>query len=272
MCAAELSLADLRREIDAVDDQMHALIMRRAELTLGVKAAKARANNHVYLRFGREAQILRRLAARHDGDFPLGAVVRMWRELLCAQIPIQGPFRIAVATTDNIGLWDSARDHYGSDTALTGYANAEAALDAVAEGRETLAVLPEPPGDGGWLRHLAGRTDDLRVVVKLPFVAMERRDGPGTTAYVASLAPPEESGDDLTLLAHRGDGDLGDALKAQGLKVSASWSWPGLAVAEAAGFLAADDSRVRALSDTLGVIDILGAYATPMTSANGTPT
>jgi chorismate mutase / prephenate dehydratase len=269
MCAAEKSLADLRREIDAVDDQMHELIMHRAELTLGVKAAKARANNHVYLRPGREALILRRLAAQHEGGFPLGAIVRIWRELLCAQIPIQGPFVIAVATSDDIGLWDSARDHFGSDTAMTAYGDADSALDAVAAGRATLAVLPEPSDDAPWWRNLMERPDGPRIVVKLPFVAMERRDKPAATAYVAGLVPPEASGDDVTILASAAGGDFEAALRAQGLEPLAWRSWPGLAVAEVAGFLAADDDRVRALSENFGPVELLGAYPTPLIASSG---
>ena len=264
MCAAEKSLADLRREIDAVDDQMHDLIMRRAELTRGVKAAKARANNHVYLRPGREAQILRRLAAQHAGDFPLGAVIRIWREMLCAQIPIQGPFLIAVAASDDIGLWDTARDHFGSDTAMTAYGDADSAIDAVAAGHQTLAVLPAPSQDAPWCQRLVAEADGPRIVVKLPFADMERRAEPATTAYVVGLVPPEKSGDDVTIIAATGDGDFGAALRAQGLEPLLLHSWPGLAVAEVAGFIAADEDRVRALYATFGPVEILGAYPTPL--------
>ena len=268
MCAAETSLADLRREIDAVDDQIHELIMRRAELTLEVKAAKARANNHVYLRLGREAQILRRLAAAHGGDFPIGAIVRIWREMLCAQIPVQGPFRIAVATSDDIGLWDSARDHFGSDTAMTAFADADQALDAVAGGHETLAVLPEPSDDASWWQRLSAHDDGLRILMKLPFVRMQRREHAATTAFVVGLVPLEPSGDDATVLAITGDGDVAAALRAEGLETLNLHSWPGLAVAEVAGFIAADDSRVQALAQTCGATRVLGAYPRPLNGAS----
>ncbi len=270
MCAAEKSLADLRREIDAVDDQMHDLIIRRAELTLGVKAAKARANNHVYLRLGREAQILRRLAARHSGNYPLGALVRIWREMLCAQIPVQGPFKIAVATTGDIGLWDTARDHFGSNTAMTGFDSSEAALDAVTDGSATLAVLPEPADDAGWWPHLMEAAGPL-ILMKLPFVALERRDTPATTAYVAGLVPSEPSDDDITVIASRAAGDLGPALQGLDLAPHVLRSWPGLAVAEVAGFLTTDDDRVRALQQTCADATILGAYPVPLTPVAGDP-
>jgi hypothetical protein len=93
---------------------------------------------------------------------------------------------------------------------------------------------------------------------------MERRGEPATTAYVVGLVPPEASGDDVTVFATTGDGDFPAALRAQGFTPLLSRSWPGLAVAEVAGFIAADDDRVRALTDTFGPVDILGAYPTPL--------
>lgn len=266
MCAAEKSLADLRREIDAGDDQMHDLIMRRAELTLGVKAAKARDNNDVYIRPGREAQILRRLAAQHAGDFPFGAIVRIWREMLCAQIPIQGPFAIAVAAANDIDLWDTARDHYGSDTEMSAFGTGGAALNALVDGQATLAVLPDSGDALGWWPELIGRTNAPRIVGKLPFVTMERRAQPVTPAYVAGLIPPEPSGDDVTILATTKAGDFAEALTELEIAPHRLRTWPGLAVAEVAGFLTADDDRVRALNRTFWAVEILGAYPTPMMS------
>jgi chorismate mutase-like protein len=74
------SLADLRREIDRIDDALHDLIMRRAELTAGVAASKPGGSGTV--RPAREAAILRRLVARHKGSFPRAIVARIWREII----------------------------------------------------------------------------------------------------------------------------------------------------------------------------------------------
>src|SRR4051812_5667942 len=76
--AHESALAALRGEIDRLDDQIHDLVMRRAEVvaTLANSRVKGGASP---LRPGREAMILRRLLARHAGALPGGAVVRLWR-------------------------------------------------------------------------------------------------------------------------------------------------------------------------------------------------
>jgi chorismate mutase/prephenate dehydratase len=75
--AAGADLPALRAELDRLDDAVHDLLMRRAEVVqqvgaLGVKGA-------VPLRPGREASIVRRLLARHRGAFPAAGIVRLWR-------------------------------------------------------------------------------------------------------------------------------------------------------------------------------------------------
>ena len=87
------SLEDLRRDIDAVDDAIHDLIMRRTALVHAVRATKS---DGLALRPGREAVILRRLLARHRGAFPRPVLVRIWRELMGAMVRLQGPFSVAV--------------------------------------------------------------------------------------------------------------------------------------------------------------------------------
>ena len=65
---AQPTLADLRREIDRIDETMHRLLMERSEIIetlIGVK--KTQASGSAF-RPGREADQMRRLAERHHGD------------------------------------------------------------------------------------------------------------------------------------------------------------------------------------------------------------
>src|ERR1700758_2896810 len=88
-------LADLRRRIDAIDDQMHDLLMERAEIVAQVAASK-RGGDVAFYQPAREAQILRRLAARHHGILPVAPVLRIWREMLAATVRLETPFAVAV--------------------------------------------------------------------------------------------------------------------------------------------------------------------------------
>ena len=89
------SLDSLRQEIDAIDTELHGLIRRRAEVVGHISATKPTGG--LALRPGREAQVLRKRLATHDGQFPSAAVYRMWREMMSAFTFIQTPgLKIAI--------------------------------------------------------------------------------------------------------------------------------------------------------------------------------
>ena len=92
--AGPTDLAALRAELDRIDDALHDLLIRRADVVARVAATKP--NGTLALRPGREAAIIRRLLARHTGHLPPQALVRLWRELLAATTAMQGPFVVAV--------------------------------------------------------------------------------------------------------------------------------------------------------------------------------
>ena len=126
MTGPDKQLAALRAEIDAVDSQLHDLLMRRTDLAVQVGEVKARvqplggtpADGSKFIRPAREALILRRLVARHQGKLPKAVIVRMWREMISALLQVEGPFVVAVqAPKGDTALWDLARDHYGSRVA-----------------------------------------------------------------------------------------------------------------------------------------------------------
>ena len=138
-------LEELRRRIDEIDDRLHALVIERAEIIATVADAKRKNGDLAALQPDREAEIIRRLARRHRGAFPVAALVRIWREILSATVRLQNHFAVAVyAPAESPGLWDLARDHYGSMTPLSAMASASACVRAVAEGTVDVAILPVP--------------------------------------------------------------------------------------------------------------------------------
>ena len=110
---SETDLSALRQEIDTIDAELHALLVRRAAVSEKVRGIKS--DDSLKLRPGREANILRALIARHSGSFPKAQLIRIWREILTASLAMQGPFSVAVYATETAhSLWDLARDHFGS--------------------------------------------------------------------------------------------------------------------------------------------------------------
>jgi chorismate mutase len=145
MSSAPSDLEGLRRRLDEIDDGLQRLLIERADVVSLVAAHKRGLGTLAPFQPAREAEILRRLAARHRGLFPLATLVRMWREMLAATLRIQTRFAVAVfAPPEQQGFWDLARDHYGSHTPMTPYQSASQVIRAVSDGAAAVGVLPMP--------------------------------------------------------------------------------------------------------------------------------
>src|SRR5688572_14420552 len=213
MTGPDKQLAALRAEIDAVDSQLHDLLMRRTDLAVQVGEVKARvqplggtpADGSKFIRPAREALILRRLVARHQGKLPKAVIVRMWREMISALLQVEGPFVVAVqAPRGDTALWDLARDHYGSRVKIVPLADTKAVLAAVNKGKATVGILPMPVAGERtpwWpvLDHAGGKTP--HVMGRLPFGDIGNVRDPKAQAMVIGRAPNEPTGEDRTWLA-----------------------------------------------------------------------
>jgi chorismate mutase len=284
------SLEDLRRSIDQLDDALQDVLIRRAEIVTAI-ARRKEADATPPLRPGREAQILRRLVARHRGSFPRPILVRLWRELLSGSIAMQAELHIAVfAPSNGTGFWDLARDHYGSHTPMIGLRSVGEVVGAVSDGRATLGVLPLPGQEGeaeSWWRLLVpGDRAKPRVIARLPFGARGNARSDGGDALVISRIDPEPSGADRSLFIIEIGDDMSrtrvvDALNGAGLPATllAGSEMGGEAVAqliEVEGWLVADDPRLKAALLPLGgrILSVasLGGYALPLAFTDGAET
>jgi chorismate mutase / prephenate dehydratase len=284
MSTASPTLADLRRRIDELDDALHDVLIERAAVVEGVRRLKQREAT-APLRPGREAQILRRLLARHSGSFPKAILVRLWRELLAGSLAIQADLHVAVyAPEKGAGLWDLARDHYGSHTAMSGFRSTGEVLRALADGRATLGVLPVPGRSEvePWWRFLAaGEAPAAHIIARLPFGADGNARSDDNDAFVIGAIEPEESGDDRSLFVIETDADISrtrllGALGNAGLPVSviaATDAERGATtlLVEFDGWITGEDARLKDVLAGLGGSVLrctwLGGYARPLSAA-----
>lgn len=278
-------LADLRRQIDRIDDRMHELLIERAALVGAVAATKmagGKDGDAAFYQPAREAQILRRLAARHRSALPFASVARIWRELLAATVRLETRFAVAVfAPPEAPGFWDLARDHYGSQTPLSACRTTAAVIRAVGEGQAAVGVLPMPQeGDPEPWWPLLLAVDDRApgVVARLPFAARGNARGDGD-ALVIGYGGQQPSGVDCTFLALEAAVEIGrtrlrSLLTAADLScVFSASSRRGearLTLLELDGFVQLADPRVvrlRAELDTPCRLRAFGGYALSLSAA-----
>lgn len=199
----DMSLEALRDEIDRLDDQLHDLLMRRADLVAQVAEAK-RGTADAVMRPGREATVMRHLLERHHGPLPRAAVARIWREIISAMVRLQGPMTVAVyAPEKSVGYWDLARGHYGSSTPMTLHRSPNSVLRAVTENAGTAGVLPMPQEDDvdPWWPGLAGGSEDgPRIIARLPFVGQGEGRFEDLSALVVGTCESDETGEDASYL------------------------------------------------------------------------
>ncbi|WP_300301003.1 chorismate mutase [Ferrovibrio sp.] len=277
------SLADLRREIDVLDDQILDLLRRRAEAVQRVATAK-QATGDGFLRPSREAQIIRHLIARHRGALPAASVSRIWREMIAALYPLQAnAVKVAVhAPNKSAARWDLARDWYGSTTPLQLCTTANAVMRAISAQPAAIGVMAQPE-DGekeSWWPQLASRSPGTpRVIARLPFVPNPHGRLAELDAYVIANAPPEDSGEDRSLLVLTMTESAPSIARISALLAQVGLEGRVLAqhrrgedgarvLLESDGFMAADDARLAALiaADPKLIDDavVIGAYAVPL--------
>src|SRR5436309_3026788 len=108
------SLAELRKEIDRIDESMHALLMERGTIIDRLIAAKQTQETGSAFRPAREAEMMRRLLERHKGILPLDTAESIWRVIIATFTYVQAPFSVhADLSGGDAAMRDSARFHFG---------------------------------------------------------------------------------------------------------------------------------------------------------------
>jgi chorismate mutase len=174
----EISLTDLRREIDRIDEAMHALLIERGEIIDRLIAVKKTQESGSAFRPAREADMMRRLVARHHGNLPLDTAESIWRVIISTFTYVQAPFSVhADLSAGDASMRDTARFHFGFTVPFVAHLGAASVVEAVTESKGDLGLVPAfaIAGAGPWWAALEFASAP-KVIARLPFV--ERADHP----------------------------------------------------------------------------------------------
>jgi chorismate mutase len=176
--ADKRSLADLRTEIDRIDEDMHALLMKRGEIIDRLIAVKSSQETGSAFRPAREADMMRRLVKRHAGRLPLDTAESIWRVIISTFTYVQAPFSVhADLSAGDALMRDSARFHFGFTVPFVPHMGASGVVAAVSESNGDLGLVPAlgVAGAGAWWSALEFDSAP-KIIARLPFV--ERADHP----------------------------------------------------------------------------------------------
>jgi chorismate mutase len=217
------TLADLRVEIDRIDADLHRLLMARGEIIHRLIEAKARQGGGSAFRPGREADMMRGLAARHEGLLPLDTVESIWRIIISTFTYVQANYSVhADISGGDAAMRDCCRFHFGFTVPYVVHPSAGDVIEAVANSNGDLGLAPVAGGAaaGPWWRGLVG-PQAPKIIARLPFV--ERPDHPaGMPLFVIAQPLAEAAARDVVLYAvtlERWRDNLPSGLEALGAEI-----------------------------------------------------
>ncbi|MGH8670215.1 MAG: prephenate dehydratase [Burkholderiales bacterium] len=149
----------LRREIDGVDDELAALLQRRAALAKQIGQAKGGAPAY---RPERESQILNRVV-RQAGALPAERVAAVFREIISACRGLEEAIRVSYLGPEGTFSEQAVGKHFGRAVEALAVASVDEAFRRCESGAAQFTVVPAENSTEG----VVGRTLDLLVSTPL---------------------------------------------------------------------------------------------------------
>jgi len=150
----------LRAEIDALDGELVGLLQRRARLAQKIGAAKGGAPAY---RPEREAEVLRRVAARAGDPLPADALTRVFREVISACRGLEQAIRVAYLGPPGTFSEEAVRRHFGGGVEALAATVIDEVFRRCESGDAQFAVVPVENSTEG----AVGRSLDLLLVTPL---------------------------------------------------------------------------------------------------------
>jgi chorismate mutase len=170
------TLAELRKEIDTIDEQVHRLLMARGDIIDRLIQVKQTQEVGSAFRPAREASMMRHLVERHRGILPLDTIESIWRVIISTFTYVQAPFSVhADVSVGEPAMRDSARFHFGFVVPYVAHFSGAAAVEAVAKSKGDLALVSAVSARTPWWSELEA-DGAPKIIARFPF--LERADHP----------------------------------------------------------------------------------------------
>jgi len=157
-------LDQVRADIDAIDQEIQALISRRAgcaqrvaDIKMAeVQAARARGEAEtevVFYRPEREAQVLTRIMDRNPGPLAGETVAHIFREIMSACLALEKPLQVAYLGPEGTFTQSAAIKHFGHAAICVPHTTIDTVFAQVESGECNYGVVPVENSTEGMVSH-----------------------------------------------------------------------------------------------------------------------
>ena len=148
------SLAGLRDQIDALDEQILTLMNRRASAAEKVAQVKiASGSDGCFYRPEREAEVLLRVQENNPGPLPNKAVGVIFRELMSACLALEKPLNVAFLGPEGTFTQQAAYKHFGHAIQAASFTAIDEIFRAVESNSCRFGVVPIENSTEGVVTH-----------------------------------------------------------------------------------------------------------------------
>jgi len=168
--STDKALGDVRQQIDAIDEQIQALITQRANCALEVARVKREQGEpeEGFFRPEREVEVLRRVKQRNrELDSPLADddMARVFRELMSMCLALQLPIKVAFLGPAGTFTQDAAHKHFGRSIVTVPLGAIDEIFREVESGAAHFGVVPVENSTEGVITYTLDMfsRSDLRV-------------------------------------------------------------------------------------------------------------
>lgn len=159
-----MSLSDIRKKIDALDDKLLELLNARADLVHEVGELKKRDGVAIYAP-EREEQLLRSLVKKNKGRLPEIAVRAIYREIMSASFALEKGLQIAFLGPAGTYTHEAARAKFGASVRYESQSNISEVFAAVARGHADYGVVPIENSTEGVVNHTLDEFMDSKLKI-----------------------------------------------------------------------------------------------------------
>jgi chorismate mutase/prephenate dehydratase len=147
-------LLAIRARIDALDEQIQALIAERARWAQQIAAVKRTlGDSSNFYRPEREAQVLRQVIGRNRGPLSDEAIARLFREIMSACLALEEPLTVAFLGPEGTFTQAAALKHFGTSVRTTPLRAIDEVFREVEAGAADYGVVPVENSTEGMVNH-----------------------------------------------------------------------------------------------------------------------
>lgn len=147
-----MSLEELRKKIDAIDEKLVELINERAKIVVEIGKLKQAESTPIYSP-DREKMVLEKIASINKGPLPDKTLAAIWREIMSGSFFLERPLRIGYLGPEGSFSHNAAILKFGQSVDYEALADIRAVFEEVSKGHCDFGIVPVENSAGGGVRE-----------------------------------------------------------------------------------------------------------------------